>query len=120
MAKEPVDRDTTVRLEKVRLAELKLAHFPQSTIRVLVVVDGSVRYEDGAGFGVGRFVRLLRATTLGCTRFSVDVASRDGGTFVDRGPGGASHLRYEGFRLDTEVDGQRVLQRYDEAFFFGF
>ncbi|MET0287349.1 MAG: hypothetical protein ABW352_22885 [Polyangiales bacterium] len=89
------------------------------TIRVLVVVDGGVNHARLAGFGVGRFIELLRSTTLGCTTFSVDVAERGELDFVDHGPGGGDHLRYESFRFDSQIGRERVLDRYQEAFLFG-
>lgn len=109
-----------VKLEAIGLSELELSLFRKAVIRVLVVLDDGIQYSDGGGFGVGRFVRLLRETTLGCTRFAVDIASRNGAVFADQGSGGAGHLRYRGFRFDSQVGAEKVLHRYDEAFLFGF
>ncbi|HEX7169070.1 MAG TPA: hypothetical protein VF230_18980 [Acidimicrobiales bacterium] len=96
--------------------------FSMEEINVLVVVESfQIRIaEGGNGFGVGRFVRLLRETTLGCTRFNVDVADRSSGAFADNGAVAPGAARYVGFRFDSQVAGQLVLDRYDEAFLFGF
>jgi hypothetical protein len=109
-----------VKLSNISISELSLALFRKARIRVLVVLDDGIKYGDSDGFGVGRLVRLLRETTLGCTEFSVDIASRSAQAFADNGSGGAGHLRYPGFRFDREIAGEKILHRYDEAFLFGF
>ena len=52
----------------------------RTTLKILVVVDGSISLTEApSGFGVGRIVRLLRESHVGCTYFSVDTARRGGG-----------------------------------------
>jgi hypothetical protein len=97
------------------------------TIKVLVVVDTSVQFREAGDFGVGRFVKLLRETTLGCTRFQVDIAVRpfvsspaDISFEENPSPTPAAPHRYMDFRFDSQIAGQLVLNRYHEVFLFGF
>lgn len=118
----PPDDMRTVKLEKVSLRDINIWKFPlRSTIRVLVVVDTEIDIDESPGaFGVGRVIRLLRETVIGCTRFTVDVASRDKQLFSDQGAGGAGTIRYPGFRFDSVANGQLVIDRYHEILMFGF
>jgi hypothetical protein len=61
------------------VSELSRRFHLQTAIKILVVVDGGISLtEDALGFGVARVVRLLRESSIGCTRFEVDTARRDG------------------------------------------
>ncbi|HMI82876.1 MAG TPA: hypothetical protein VK550_02225 [Polyangiaceae bacterium] len=108
------------------VSELSKAFRRQTTIKILVVVDGSVSLtEDTEGFGVGRIVRLLRESTVGCTRFEVDTARRDGD---------AGAPTYRNFRFDLVESGGvfesqainntainvPIINKYDEVWCFGF
>jgi hypothetical protein len=113
------------RLELSEVAQLTHWHLvdfilSRGRIDVLVVVDTEISHVEGAGFGVGRFIRVLREARVGCTGFAVDVAVRDNSPFADRGAVAAGQARYVGFRFDSQVGGQPVLDRYDEVFLFGF
>ena len=119
MPPQPIDVNA-LRLERVSVRDLQTLRL-RATVTVLVVVDTDIGVVESPGaFGVGRVIRLLRETTVGCTDFDVDVASRDQLPFVDHGPGGAGTIRYEGFRFDSVVGGQLVLDRYHEVLMFGF
>ncbi|MCH2082012.1 MAG: hypothetical protein MK226_06440 [Saprospiraceae bacterium] len=96
-------------------------------IRVLVVVDTSVRFTESGGFGVGRFIKLLRETKVGCTEFIVDIAVRPTVSpnlplppmQINANPGtNAAH--YVNFRFDGTDDGSLILSKYHEMFLFGF
>ena len=115
----PADEIRNLQIKNLRLDEFAVRFPLWSTIRVLVVADTSVETSEFGGFGVGRFIKLLRGTWLGCNRFVVDVARRDVGGFSDAGSGTAGD-RYHGFRFDSESGGQRVIDRYHEIFMFGF
>lgn len=85
----------------------------RSTIKILVVVDGGISLtESPTAFGVGRVIRLLRESHIGCTHFSVDLARRSGST--------AGSPRYTNFRFDQLEGGQPVLNQYHEVWCFGF
>lgn len=85
----------------------------RSTIKILIVVDGSISLTEApSGFGLGRVIRLLRESRIGCTRFSVDTARRENST--------AGAPRYSNFRFDQLDGGQPVLNQYHEVWCFGF
>lgn len=97
------------------------------TLRVLVVVDTAVGFTIDNGFGVGRFIKLLRETEVGCTRFEVDIAHRPfvGGpgdiSFEEVANPGPDQAKYIDFRFDSvSATGEQVLGRYHEVFLFGF
>ena len=108
----------------VTIGELSTLVFREAAIRVLVVIDTEIRFGEVPirdRFGVGRFIRVVRETTVGCTGFVVDVAVRSPAAFVDHGNVPAGQPRYQGFRFNSLSDsGQLVLERYDEVFLFGF
>ena len=92
----------------------------RSRVRILVVVDTQISITTANDFGVARIIRLLRETSIGCTRFRVDIAVRGAAPFVDNGTVGPEEARFEGFRFDSELNDTPVLNRYDEVFLFGF
>jgi hypothetical protein len=84
-----------------------------TTIKILVVLDGGISLTEGSSvFGVGRVVRLLRETTIGCTRFLVDTARRENNA------GGAP--TYVNFRFDRMDGAEPVINKYHEIWCFGF
>ena len=87
--------------------------FRPSTIKILVVIDGSVLVTQG-GFSVHRFVRLLRETQVGCTKFEVDIAHR-GTPF---GTSGADP-KYQNFTFDQTESGSRVIDKYHQLWLLG-
>ncbi len=85
----------------------------RTRLRILVVVDGGIELTEApSAFGVGRVIRLLRESSVGCTRFTVDTARRNGST--------AGSPTYTGFRFDRVENGRPVLDKYDEVWCFGF
>lgn len=104
-----------------------LTRWTRRTLRILVVVDMFVRFEENEPFGVGRLIKLLRETTVGCTNFEVHIAHRpevfDPGdiSFVEVPDPGPFEAKYIDFRFDSvSADGGLVLDRYHEVFLFGF
>jgi hypothetical protein len=84
-----------------------------TTIKILVVVDGGISLtESPSAFGVGRIVRLLRESHIGCTHFTVDTARRNNST--------AGNPTYANFRFDQLDGAQPVLNKYHEVWCFGF
>jgi len=103
------------------IAELHEAFFLRSTVRILVVVDSEISLTEGpSAFGVGRVVRLLRESTVGCTSFRVDLARRNNAAFTVNASPAPNQPRYEGFRFNSQDGGAPVLNRYDEVWCFGF
>lgn len=95
--------------------------FPRpALVRILVVVDGSVGASSThpSAFGVGRVLEILRKrppyddAEFGYVRFEVETATRDADALdaVDR----------RGFRFDEQVNGQPVLDKFDQVWLFGF
>lgn len=84
------------------------------TVRILVVVDGGISLTEGpSAFGLGRVIRLLRESEVGCTSFEVDTARRE--------DSGAGSPTYREFRFtDTDADGELVINGYHEIWCFGF
>ncbi|RYC70995.1 MULTISPECIES: hypothetical protein [Spirosoma] len=103
-----------------------LVKWTRRRISVLIVVDTSVRIGENDGFGVGRFIKLLRETTVGCTVFKVDIAQRPTVinpadiVFTEVASPGPFEPRYIDFRFDSTSGGNPVLNRYHEVFLFGF
>lgn len=93
----------------------------RTTIRILIVVDGFISLtESPSGFGIGRIVRLLRESTVGCMRFHVDLARRDGSTPATNPNPPANQPRYVGFRFNQQEGGAPILDQYHEVWCFGF
>jgi len=85
----------------------------RTTIKILVVVDGGISLTEApSGFGAGRIVRLLRESTIGCTRFEVDTARRENDN--------AGAPNYSDFRFDQMENGTPVINKYHEVWCFGF
>ncbi|MFN0073347.1 MAG: hypothetical protein ACKVVP_17845 [Chloroflexota bacterium] len=92
-----------------------------SRVKILVVVDGSVSLTEApSGFGVGRVVRLLRESHIGCTYFSVDLARRNNAAPATNNQPGPGDPRYVGFRFDQQEANQPILNKYHEVWCFGF
>lgn len=112
--------DATLGVSDVYIDALKALHkrfHLFTTIKILVVVDGGAfgsisLTEAPSGFGVGRVVRLLRESHIGCTHFAVDTARRNNST--------AGSPKYMNFRFDQQEGGQPVLNQYHEVWCFGF
>ncbi len=91
-----------------------------TTIKILVVVDGGISLTEApSGFGVGRVVRLLRESHIGCTHFAVDLARREGAVSTNNSPA-PNQPRYTGFRFDQQEAGQPIINKYHEVWCFGF
>lgn len=80
-----------------------------TTVNILVVVDGGISLTEApSGFGVGRVVRLLRESHVGCTHFSVDLARRTAGAPSTNNNPAPNQPRYNGFRFDQQESGQPI------------
>ncbi|MCB1948301.1 hypothetical protein [Nitrosomonas sp.] len=91
----------------------------KNNVDILVVVDTGIGYTPGSNFGVGTVIEHVRKTKVGCMRFRIDIALRNGlpPTIV---PSPAEfEPKYLGFRFDMENDGQSVLDQYEQIWCFG-
>ncbi len=93
-----------------------------TTIRILLVVDSfSISFTEApSGFGVGRLVRLLRESKVGCLRFRVDLALRDGDTPNTVHNPAHNEAKYTGFRFNQLEDSAPIINNYHEVWCFGF
>jgi len=91
-------------------------------IKILIVADTEISFTTGPGvFGIGRLVKLLRETKVGCTRFDVTLARRSSVSPMVTNPSPAdTQPRYDGFRFDAVVSGKPLLDSYDEVWIYGF
>jgi hypothetical protein len=89
------------------------------TVRILVVVDGSVQLDANGGFGVGKVIEILRKNAphgdagFNYVNFVVETATRDAAPL-------AGVADYENFRFDQQSGGQPLLHRFDQVWCFGF
>jgi hypothetical protein len=108
-------------LYRKQITDIYAAFRFRSTIRILVVVDPEIDVTESPGaFGVGRVIRLLRESRIGCTRFAVDIARRSNAPVSTNPSPAPDEPRYEGFRFDQQENGQPILNKYDEVWCFGF
>lgn len=85
----------------------------RKTVKILIVVDGGISLTEGpSAFGVGRVMRLLRESSVGCQNFVVDTARRENS--VTGAP------TYSNFRFDQQVSGKPLIDQYHEIWCFGF
>ncbi len=90
-------------------------------IKILIVVDNNISLTEApSGFGVGRVVRLLRESHIGCTYFSVDLARRSNAAPSTNDNPAPNQPRYNGFRFDQQEGGQPIVNKYHEVWCFGF
>jgi hypothetical protein len=102
------------------LAELLERFRFRTTVKILVVIDGGISLTEApSGFGLGRVVRLLRESNVGCLNFAVDLAVREGAAATVASPA-ANQPKYTGFRFDQQAGGAPILDSYHEVWCFGF
>lgn len=89
-------------------------------VDILVVVDTEIATEPGVGFGVGSVIELIRGTQVGCMRFRVDIALRNGETPNVVASPAAYAPKYRGFRFNMSDDGADVIDKYEQIWCFGF
>lgn len=97
---------------------------PKATIKILVVLEGSIQPGSdtpGFDFALGHVVKALRNEPLGFVRFVVHFArhGQAGAALTVDKAAGPWEERYDGFRFDSEHDGARVIDGYDQIWCFG-
>lgn len=91
-------------------------------VNILIVVDTAISVDPAIanGFGIGRVIELIRNTRVGCMRFRVDLALRNGeAPTVVASPSAIEH-RYRGFRFNMTDGATPVIDRYEQIWCFGF
>ena len=91
----------------------------KNNIDILVVVDTGINYTPGSNFGVGTVIEHVRNTKVGCMRFRIDIALRNGETPTVVPAPGDFEPKYRGFRFDMQDDGNSVLDKYEQIWCFG-
>lgn len=102
------------------LAELLQAWEFKTWVDILVVVDTEIATQKGVGFGIGSVIELIRNAKVGCMRFRVDIALRNGeapSVVAAPAPGAP---KYRGFRFNMANGGVDVLDKYEQVWCFGF
>ena len=89
-------------------------------VDILIVVDTEIDTNPGIGFGIGSVIELLRATTVGCMHFRVDIAERSAGSPAVVASPGPYQPKYTAFRFDMIDDGALVIDKYEQIWCFGF
>jgi hypothetical protein len=89
------------------------------TLKVLLVVDGSISFSPGVDFGLSDVIDTLRDPVYSYVRFDITMATRQGATLEDATPG-PYDPRYHGFRFDrTEGDGSPTIDKYHQLWLYG-
>lgn len=100
-------------------------YFPRpARVRILIVVEERVSPgPPGGGFSLGRVVSYLRNDPFGFVGFEIDFAqygTTASPTAVDVASSpGEWGFKYTDFRLDSTVGGTRVIDNYEQVWFFG-
>ena len=121
----PIDKDLLTELhlnpEYRRLFADWIERWPLfRRTRILIVVDTEISTSPVDYFGLSRVIELIRGAAVGCLRFTVDIALRNGeAPSVVTSPG-PYQPRYRGFRFDMQTGGSAVIDRYDQVWCFGF
>ncbi len=87
---------------------------------ILIVVDSSISVDPANDFGISRVIALIRAAQVGCMRFRVDLALRNGqAPTIVANPGPTQH-KYRGFRFNMMDGANAVIDKYEQIWCFGF
>jgi len=105
---------------RASLADLAVNWRFKTYVDILVVVDTEIATEPGVGFGIGSVIELIRATGVGCMRFRVDIALRNGEAPTVVPTPTAFVPKYRGFRFNMQDGGNDVIDRYEQIWCFGF
>jgi hypothetical protein len=98
-----------------------IIRWPRLTyVDILVVVDTEISTDPGNSFGVARVIELIRNTAIGCMRFRVDIALRDGSAQSVTASPTPTQPKYVGFRFDMMQAGVHVIDKYEQIWCFGF
>ena len=89
-------------------------------VDILVVVDTNISTDPVDDFGISRVIELIRGAAVGCMRFNVDIALRNGDPQSVTASPGAYDPKYRGFRFDMQAAGVPVIDKYEQVWCFGF
>ncbi len=89
-------------------------------VDILIVVDGSISVSPTNSFGISTVIDLIRNKQVGCMKFRVDIASRNGTTQNIVANPTPTQAKYTGFRFDMADGGADVIDKYEQIWCFGF
>ena len=84
-------------------------------VDILVVVDTNISTDPVDDFGISRVIELIRGAAVGCMRFNVDIALRNGDPQSVTASPGAYDPKYRGFRFDMQAAGVPVIDKYEQV-----
>lgn len=88
---------------------------------ILIVVDLAINVGPVAnGFGISSVIDLIRNAKVGCMRFRVDIALRNGEAPSVVASPTIHQPKYRGFRFDMVSAGASVIDSYEQIWCFGF
>ena len=87
---------------------------------ILIVVDTSISVDPSNDFGISQVIDLIRNTQVGCMRFRVDIALRNGEVPNVVTAPTIHQPKYRGFRFDMVNAGAHVIDTYEQIWCFGF
>jgi hypothetical protein len=87
---------------------------------ILVVVDTAISIDPSNDFGISSVIELIRGAAVGCMRFRVDIALRNGESPNVVAAPTIHQAKYRGFRFDMDDSGTPVIDKYQQIWCFGF
>jgi hypothetical protein len=87
---------------------------------ILVVVDTAIKFDPSDDFGISSVIELIRGAEVGCMRFRVDIALRNGEAPSVVASPTIHEAKYRGFRFDMDESGTSVIDKYQQIWCFGF
>ena len=89
-------------------------------VDLLVVVDTEIGVDPATSFGISSVIDLIRNASVGCMRWRVDIALRNGESPTVVSSPGAYDPKYRGFRFHMQDGGTPVIDKYEQIWCFGF
>ncbi len=89
-------------------------------VDILIVVDAEISTTTGSSFGIATVIEHIRNATVGCMKFNIDIALRNGESASVIPSPDVSEPKYRGFRFDMQSDGSDVISKYEQIWCFGF
>lgn len=89
-------------------------------VDILVVVEENISINPANDFGIAAVIDLIRNSAVGCIRFRVDIALRNGDAPSTIASPTIHQHKYRGFRFNMIDGGVPVIDKYEQIWCFGF
>lgn len=89
-------------------------------VDILVVVDAEISTDPTIEFGIASVIELIRNSAVGCMRFRVDIALRNGEAPTIIAAPTIHQAKYRGFRFNMMNGATPVIDKYEQIWCFGF